>query len=261
VSGIPRLARIVVYPIKALDGVEVGAVRVLGNGALEGDRELALVDGEGGFVNVKRDPELTRVRSAFDLGARSVSLSLAGFDDVERFSFERDEAALAGWFSDYLGRTLTLERDPAGGFPDDTLRPGPTVVGAATLAAVAGWFEGITPAAMGRRIRANLELGGCEAFWEDRLYGPPGAPVAFRLGEVPLLGVKPCVRCTVPTRDPDSGEALPGFQSRFEARRRETLPAFAEPRALETFYVLAVNTRAASPSGGELRVGDLLTLP
>ena len=49
------ISRILIYPIKSLDGVEVPEVATLASGALAGDRRLALVDANGRVMNGKRD--------------------------------------------------------------------------------------------------------------------------------------------------------------------------------------------------------------
>jgi uncharacterized protein YcbX len=64
----------------------------------------------------------------------------------------------------------------------------------------------------------------------------------------------------VPPRDPDTGEILVGFQKRFSDRRRETLPAWAEPSRFDHFYRFTVNTVAPGQGGQALRVGDPVRL-
>ena len=50
----PHIAKICVYPIKSLDGVEVRKAKVLQSGALEYDRQFAIFDEQGKYVNAKR---------------------------------------------------------------------------------------------------------------------------------------------------------------------------------------------------------------
>ena len=71
----PTLDRIVVYPVKSLDGVDLAEARVLPGGALEHDRRWRLVDAEGRVVNAKRTPRFHAIRAEFDLADRLVSLS------------------------------------------------------------------------------------------------------------------------------------------------------------------------------------------
>ena len=251
----PHLARITVYPIKSLDPGDVERVRVIENGALAGDREYAIRDSEGEYVNGKRERRTHRLRTSFD--GNAVELREHGTDESARFDPETDHEALSTWLSEFFGYPVNLDREPEGGFPDDTVLSGPTVVSTATLETVAGWFDGISTSGMRRRLRANLEVGGVPAFWEDRLYGDPGSVVAFAVGETEFEGVNPCQRCVVPSRDPDTGEEYDGFRQTFVENRRETLPAWAATGRFDHYFRLMVNTRVPEESwGGELAVGD-----
>ncbi len=77
---------------------------------------------------------------------------------------------------------------------------------------MASWFDDVTVDGLRRRLRANVEVGGVPAFWEDRFVGAD-AP-AFRAGSVRFEGVTPCGRCVVPQRDPDTGKDSPTCPSR-----------------------------------------------
>ena len=91
-----------------------------------------------------------------------------------------------------------------------------------------------------------IEIGGVEPFWEDRLVGPASEPVAFRIGESAWLGVNPCQRCVVPTRDSATGDAIPSFQKTFALAREKQLPTWAPRDRFNHFYRLAVNTKPAA---------------
>jgi uncharacterized protein YcbX len=146
---------------------------------------------------------------------------------------------------------------PEGGFPDDTEAPGPTLISTATLAAVAGWFPTLSVESLRRRFRTNLEFTTAEPFWEDRLFGPAGSLVKFRIGEVTLAGTNPCQRCVVPTRDPETGEIYRRFTPEFSKRRELSLPDWAEASRFNHYYRLAVNTRGVDcPPNARIRVGD-----
>ncbi|WP_331235546.1 MOSC domain-containing protein [Natronorarus salvus] len=251
----PHLARIAVYPIKSLDPRDRKRTEVIENGALAGDREYAIRGDEGDYVNGKRERQTHRLRTAFD--GDTIELRKHGDDEGVRFDPETDREALSAWLSDFFGYPVTLDREPAGGFPDDAVLSGPTVVSTATLETVAGWFGGISTSEMRRRLRANLEIGGVPAFWEDRFYAEPGSVVAFAVGEVEFEGVTPCQRCVVPSRDPDTGEEYDGFRHLFVEKRRETLPAWAAEGRFDHHFRLMVNTRVPEASWGrELHVGD-----
>lgn len=131
----------------------------------------------------------------------------------------------------------------------------PTVISTATIEAVADWYDDVTPGEMRRRLRASVEVGGVPAFWEDGLFADDGEAVRFRIGEVVIHGIRPCQRCIVPARDPNTGEETPGFRERFVQRRRATRPAWTDGERFEHDYSLMVNTRVPNPMG-EISVGD-----
>jgi uncharacterized protein YcbX len=249
------LRRITVYPIKSLDGVSVDEVHVLPSGALANDRRFALVAAGGRYVNGKSTAAVQRIRAEYNLAAMTVR-----FDGTDEFSLLDDRAKIGAWLRTALGITCVLNEDIYRGFPDDAEAPGPTLVSTATLEAVASWFPGMSLDEARRRFRANLEFDGVEPFWEDRLVGPAGAAVRFTIGDVAWLGVNPCQRCVVPTRDALTGETDRGFQKTFAERRRAALPAWAPAERFDHFYRLAVNTKLATgDSPGRLRVGDAIT--
>lgn len=250
----PRLARILIYPIKALDPVEVAEATVLASGGLQHDRRFAMFDDRGRLINGKRTENVHTLRAHYDLQANTVSLD-AG-EAPQTFHFERDRGLLERRLARHFGMAVNLRENVQGGFPDDTESPGPTIIASATLRDVAGWFPGITGDEARRRFRANLEIDDVEPFWEDRLYGEERAGVRFRIGKVEFVGTNPCQRCAVPPRDSATGEMTSDFIAIFEERRYETLPWWATKSRFDHFYRLAVNTRPVSSAGGVIRVGD-----
>jgi uncharacterized protein YcbX len=253
------LGRILIFPIKALDGVQVDEVRITACGILENDRVYAIFDEQGGVVNGKRTARVHQLRAEFDAGVKEVRL----WENAAPAQFCLDEPETIGrWLSEFFGFPVTLKQDARSGFPDDRTAYGPTIVSEASLQAVRGWYPELTVESIRRRFRTNLELDGGEAFCEDGLYGAPGELKAFRIGEVGFLGHNPCQRCVVPTRDAESGEAVKGFQKKFMEMRREELPKWANAERFNHYYRFAVNTSIAAEEAGKiLRVGDVVRLP
>jgi hypothetical protein len=102
-----------------------------------------------------------------------------------------------------------------------------------------------------------LEIGGVPAFWEDRLFEREDRLVRFQIGDVSFLGVNPCQRCIVPTRDALTGESYSDFQKIFIAKRKETLPSWVDRSRFNHFYRLSVNTQIPpSEAGKVLQIGD-----
>ena len=187
----------------------------------------------------------------------AVCLRAEGSGRASSFSLTQDIEALEAWLSRFFNQPITLARNPDAGFPDDTNAPGPTVISTATLEEVASWYPGLSVGEIRTRFRANLEIGGVPAFWEDRLYGAAGEAVPFHIGATLLEGVNPCQRCIVPTRDTHTSEPFPDFAQTFRLRREATLPSWADRSRFNHFYRLAVNTCIpAAEAGKTLRLGD-----
>src|SRR5262245_62021403 len=99
----PRLERITIYPIKALDGVDLDFVEVLAGGALACDRQFAICDSSGNFWNAKRTARIHRLRAAYDLAAWTVRMDRSdGEGDAHlargapvTFHLKRDRSELA----------------------------------------------------------------------------------------------------------------------------------------------------------------------
>ncbi|QIR41702.1 MOSC domain-containing protein [Tolypothrix sp. PCC 7910] len=245
----PYLAKILLYPIKSFDGVEVDKARVLSSGTLEFDREFAIFDERSNFVNGKRHAKIHSLRAKFAIANRTLSLQIPGSNSEQVFHLDREKQAIEVTLSDFFGFPVKLQQNSIQGFPDDRERLGPTVISTATLTEVASWFPGVTVEQMRRRMRANLEIDGVPAFWEDQLFSPQSdATVSFRIGNVSFVGVQPCQRCVVPTRNPDSGLADANFQKIFVTQRQATLPDWVAISRFNHFYKLSVNTIASVSS-------------
>ena len=285
----PHLERITLHPVKSLDGLNVEQACVLPCGALANDRRWRLVDFDGHVVNAKRTPLIQRIRATFDLdGAPTVGLSTPldwrgetapppPFPDS--FPLVPGPEGPCRWLSAALGVEVLLQERAAGGFPDDRDAMGPTLVSTASLSEVARWFS-LPLGEVRRRFRINLEVGDCQAFWEDALASPapPGwktsaapagpvlhdplptdpcapPPLSFRVGEAGFTAVNVCRRCPVPARDSTTGRITEHFREVFEAWRRRRLPGDVDAAAWGGFYRLAINT-VGDGQGGNVHVGD-----
>lgn len=254
----PYLAGIDIYPIKSLDGIAIPQATILKSGALKHDREFAIFDQKGQFVNGKRHAQVHLLRSSFDITTRTVCFQVQ--DTEQKYEFHVDGSGSAAWLTNFFGFPVQLLQNSLIGFPDDTNAPEPTVISTATLEAIATWFPGLNLDQMRIRLRTNLEIGGVPAFWEDQLFTEAEAVVQFQVGDVLFEGVNPCQRCVVPTRNPFTAAAYPNFQKIFVAKHRESLPSWAASR-FNHFFKLAVNTRVpASEASKTIQVGDSIKI-
>ena len=261
-----HVERIRLYPVKALNAEEVDRARVTDVGTLAGDREYAFCDPDAETFesridirdlayNGKQTDRVHDVRTDFDF--ETATLSVDPVDDgVREFDLgsEAGREAAGEWFGEFIGDPVTLRHNAPPAFVD---RPemGPSVISTATLEEVASWFDDMTVEGARRRLRANVEVGGVPAFWEDRFVGED-AP-AFEAGGIRFEGAEACARCVVPSRAPETGDPLPEFRERFVEMREETFPEWADRDAFEHLYTLMLISRIPEGSRAEtLSVGD-----
>jgi hypothetical protein len=294
----PALDRITIYPVKSLDGLEVDECGVLASGGLEHDRRWRLVDMDGRVLNAKRSPLFHAIRAEYELDERLVTLwvdpaalkavalpaadldrlrGMAGNAGGQRsgghavrdsFHLVPGQGGPCEWLSEVFGVGVLLQERADGGFPDDRDASGPTLVSTATLTEVTRWF-GFDLAESRRRFRVNLEIGGCDAFWEDTLASParpqfqpelppdlpvdpyadlpPPEPREFSIGAARFFATNVCRRCVVPTRDSRTGAVTEHFRDAFEARRSRGMRGDVDAGAWGTLYRLGVNTKPYGP--------------
>ena len=120
------------------------------------------------------------LRSEFSLEQRLIKIKFPGEKSAQVFHLDEERLALAAVVSDFLGFPVQLQQNTTMGFPDDTDSSGATIISTATLTEVASWFPGINVDEMRRRMRANMEIDGVPAFWEDGLLAGSGETVAFK---------------------------------------------------------------------------------
>ena len=255
-----QLEHIRIFPIKSLDPLEVDHVQVIDGAGLAGDREYALFNGRGNLLTAKRlDSKIVSIRAAYQDYGRRVCLQFG--QESREFDLENDQSEIEAWFSTLWSYRITLNRNSKHGFQDDQEASGPTVLSCASLESVS-YNMGLELEETRRRFRANLEFSGFEAFEEDMLYGPPGKPRRFRVGDVEFLGINPCARCVMPGLDSRTGkEGLSEFRKKLSLLRLSQIHPQTEIARYGNYYRLAVNTRLAPSQGGkQLSIGDVLTI-
>ena len=225
---------------------------------MRGDRRFYLVDDEGGLVNAKRVPPLLAVRAAVENGRLELTFpngsSVAGETGTlgERLETSFYGRPVTGrivegpWgeaLSELAGKPVRVVRtEREGDGYDRGATAGASIVSTASLEALRA-TTGSERALDGRRFRMTIGVDAAEAHVEDGWIGS-----RVRVGEA-LVAVREKVgRCSVTTRDPDTG-----------VRDLDTLGAIAAYRG-------EVPTREPLPFGvwcevvepGRIVVGDSL---
>jgi uncharacterized protein YcbX len=251
-----------VYPIKALDGVDVESLSIEGEGHIQYDRQYAMFDEDGNYVNGRQNQRVHKLQADIDLDAGTVEISSNDRDSSINCALETitDDPELEAWLSEFFDEPVTIERakkanftDSAGGISAQRMAAtGPTIVSTATLREVASWYDKLDADSIRRRLRTNFEIGGTDPFWEDRLFTDQDHAVEFTVGDVTHHGIMSKPRCVTPSRDPDTGELNENFSKRFIEKRRESFPEWAdedhlgqgiENDILQHYYYLTVVTR------------------
>jgi len=272
---VPELCKIRVHPIKALDGVEIDSVAVRGEGWINHDRQYAMFDKDGDYVNGRQNELVHKINSSINVESGDVELGIHDTDktySTNLGSITEDEG-LEEWFSNFFGEPVTVEQakksnftDSAGGIvPYRISATGPTIVSIETLEEVASWYDDLDVEDIRRRLRTNFEIRGGGPFWEDRLFTDEDHAVDFELGEVTHYGMMSKPRCVTPSRDPETGELNKNFSKTFIENRRKSFPDWANEEYLgqhiefdaEHYYYLTVVTRIpGTEAGSRISVGD-----
>ena len=208
------------------------------------------------MTRIHHEARLHALRVTFDAELSEATFHDGSSGKRHTFRLASDPTAPATWLGQVLGYPLRLRCDDDGGFPDDTLAPGPTMVSTETLEAVASGFPASTSIrCAGGYGRTSKSTGSRRS--GKILIAEVEKTLGFRIGEAEFEGMNPCRHCVVPSRDPETGEPLARFAERVAEKRAATLPPWAERTRFGHFYRLAVNTRAAGLQAGRaVRVGD-----
>ncbi len=218
------------WPVKSFGGEPVAALRIDGRGA-GGDRTHALWDvTRDKRLTAREAPRILRWHAAYpdDPGDRldpaaPPSPTLTAPDGTVH---AWDDPALPGLLGDDLDRPVRLTRDTAG---QQDLGRSLLVTTEASLAALR--------AELGddrldlRRFRPNLHLHlDADPFAEER--GWEGG--AITVGDAVLDVLHPCVRCVIPTRDPDTTERNPAILRHLAAAHETLFGINVRPRGAAT---------------------------
>ncbi len=269
-----KIAQLFIYPIKSCAGIELKEA-VLTDTGLDLDRAWMVVDEKGVFVTQREVPRMALIQpllKTYDMIVKAPGMLAlhVSIDEVEKAvtvqvwedtvkAFDMGDLA-AQWFSDFLGQTVRLVRfDPEqtrlssmkwtngieakNGFDDGFAV---LVTNVASLKAlndklVADGEKAVTM----QRFRPNVVLTGVDAHDEDRL---DTLNIETQEGVAQLKHVKPCVRCTIPDVDLQSGKQGTAVGDMLQSYR-------ADPQ-MDGGITFGMNAIVLSGEGSTLRVGQ-----
>lgn len=189
------------WPVKSMGGEPVSGF-ALDRAGVAGDRACALFDvhqGAARRLTARQAPRLLAWGASYgdwdgEVGAAPAPTLTA--PDGTRFAW--DDPALPAALSDDLGRSVELRTVPAG---QQDLLESVLLTTQATHDAVEGELG---RALDQRRWRTNVHLElDADAFAEEAWEGR-----TVTIGAASFTLLHPCVRCVIPTRDPDTQEKL-----------------------------------------------------
>lgn len=227
-----HLTQINVFPVKSLDGYAAMEAIVEQRG-LQYDRRWMIADLQGKFMSQRSTGRMALLRAfiaqdrlviqvkedAVNAVSVPVEIKPEALVTVEVWNDRMQACKVPGevhaWLSDFLQEPCQLVTMPntterrvdekynrgndlvsfADGYPF-------LIVGEASMQDLndkigANTTNDFSPLSI-RRFRANFIFNGGTPYQEDGFTN-------FRIGDVAFLGIKPCARCVLITRDPDTG--------------------------------------------------------
>ena len=253
----PVIDRITIYPVKSLDGISLQKAKIGTGGCLEHDREYAICKSDGKYIKGKNSDLVYLLRTAIDFENEIISFRHEAADTWNSFHLQNDIAAIDEFLSSFFRIPVTLKKDTEGKFLDVPVLSGMTVLSTASLETVAGWFNDMDIEETRKRFRATIEITNVPAFWEDKLFLEEGTAIEFKIGDIILFGMSPRARCVVPTRHPQTGEVIHGFQKLFATQRAANLPPGSTLEAYGHTYYLSVDCYVPPSEFGKwIKIGD-----
>lgn len=257
----PVVKRITVYPVKSLDGVSLQKAQIGNGGCLLHDREYAIRNSEGKFINGKSNALVHVLRSEIDFEKEIISFRHESDSTWDSFHLQKEKEAVDNYLSEFFNECAVLAKNSGGRFMDIPDFSGITTLSTASLESVSVWFDDMDIEETRKRFRATIEINNVPAFWEDHLFAEEGKAIEFKMGDITLLGMSPRARCVVPTRHSQTGEVIHAFPKTFASQRAESLPLWSGLQDYGHHYYLTVDCFIpAGQTGKWICTGDTISL-
>src|SRR4051812_1350118 len=98
----PGVSRITIFPVKSLDGVSLQNATITEGGCLLHDREYAMVDTDGNFINGKSNALVHSLRSTVDFGNHLISFRHQQEEEWNQFHLQNDKLAINTYLSHFF---------------------------------------------------------------------------------------------------------------------------------------------------------------
>ena len=249
-----KISRIFIYPVKSLAGISLESSKVLQKG-LELDRRWMLMNSENQFMTQREYPKMTLIKTGIVDGMLELSYNGSSIRvDPSRVEEENEvnvwddhfpafesDPEVNDWISEQLDlrcrlvhmkedRTVRTKLDRPVSFADGYPF---LVLGESSMEDLNQRLD--EPLSI-LRFRPNIVFEGGEPFEEDHWK-------RFRIGNLEFEGVKPCVRCTLTTVDPETSE-----------KGVEPLRTLSTYRKIDNGVIFGLNAFASEE--GIISVGD-----
>ncbi len=250
--------KLFIYPIKSFTPMECNSLELNEKGCIKGDRRFHFLNKEGKKQNAKNNSRIHGIKAIYNPDLSSVKIN------GEEFTLRKGNSELESAVSDLLGTAVELKDLPETGLPDLPEWPGPSITSLQTLELLKTWYPEISIEELITRFRSNLIIDqpGSPPFWEELLIQ---ADQSLDFKELNLIEFRPCARCPVPSRDPETGEMYPKFAKIFNDNRTPFMEGLNR-YGTDHVYYLSVVTRLKPGSvpariqlNEEVKIRDLQT--
>ena len=102
INQTPFIDKIIIYPIKSLDGLSISKATLLKSGALEYDRQWAIFTKNNKLIHAKTNNKIYKLRATYNDSVSQVNLEHKDNNLKQTFDLEEERKEIAKFLSEYL---------------------------------------------------------------------------------------------------------------------------------------------------------------